>query len=852
MGKRLLPNSFSGSEAVFRTARARMPGADYSFSHLYRALAIPVLISFTYYLGATVGFVLKPPGSPISAFWPPNAILLAVLLLTPIRMWWVVLVAVLPAHLLVKHQHGTAIAESLGWFIGSTGEAFLGAACIIAFKKSKPLFDSVHGLVVFLVFGVLLAPLLASFVDAAVVVAAGGKSYWLLGAGRLFSNMLAELTLVPTIFIFASTKLASLKNRRRVVEAWLLAVGIAFVSDLTFGGTPAPHNVPGLVYALLPFLLWAAVRFGSSGISASLLGISLISIWNTMHSRGPFTSDSMATDLLSLNILLCTIAVPLMLLATVMMERRATEDSLRRSKTALQKRLVLEQSIHVLSHRLGDISSEQLEDEVEKGLQYTLQAAGADCVCWYVKKAGSSELVRRFSVSAPGARPSPPVVRCDEIPYTVKKLAQGEAVSFRSLEDLPPGETVDRTFFGNISVDRLFLVPSTCGTRDEGLLGIACSADHDWLNDSLNHFKLLANLIASTLERYEAEKEKLESDLRFQALFREAPIGIALEDADGHLLFPNPALCSMLGYSEEELRSMSCSEFDDPEFSNEERRFFQQLQAGLIAGYHLEKRYTRRDGTQIWGHLSVSMLNPQGGSSRLVIAMVQDITERKAVEAGLLERDAELQKLTRVLIQAQEDERQRISRELHDDIGQRLALLTVGLTRLGQELPVSIFDKQKRLFDLVADADELSTDVHELSHQLHSSTLQHLGLKAALKGLCKKAQRQHNVAIHLEADDIANLPSEVALCFFRVAQEALSNAVNHGGAKHISLRLRENKNVLQLQVNDSGVGFDLSSSRHGLGLVTMRERLRMLGGELIVRSSTGHGTEVTAELRMAA
>ena len=167
-----------------------------------RRSVIALSVAISYYLGSQIGFFFTPAHSPIAVFWPPNAILLAAFLLTPPRIWWLLLLAVLPAHVFIQLRTGIPVLSSLGWFVGNTGEALLGAACIRYFKKEKPLFESMRGIVVFMAFGVLVAPLVTSFVDAASTVLTGlGPDYWTLWAARLTSNMIANLIIVPTIVV---------------------------------------------------------------------------------------------------------------------------------------------------------------------------------------------------------------------------------------------------------------------------------------------------------------------------------------------------------------------------------------------------------------------------------------------------------------------------------------------------------------------------------------------------------------------------------------------------------------------------------------------------------------------------
>jgi signal transduction histidine kinase len=203
------------------------------------------------------------------------------------------------------------------------------------------------------------------------------------------------------------------------------------------------------------------------------------------------------------------------------------------------------------------------------------------------------------------------------------------------------------------------------------------------------------------------------------------------------------------------------------------------------------------------------------------------------------------------LIAAQEQEKQRIARELHDDVGQRLALLRIGLDLTDQNIPLERSAEHAEIRSLLTQLDDLAIDVHNMSHHLHSSKLHHLGLRAALKEVCQQLVDQHRVAIHLTADQLpAPLPEQVSLCFYRVAQEALMNAVKHSGTSHVDVSLECKGQLLHMCIRDYGIGFDFPVRGRGLGLVTMHERLRMVGGVLRFHSVAGVGTEVEAEVNI--
>jgi two-component system sensor histidine kinase UhpB len=298
----------------------------------FRSAAIGLLVALGYYAGSQVGFLLTPKGAQIAAFWPPNAILLAALLLTSRRIWWVLILAVFPAHLLIQLRMGIPLASALSWFVGNVGEALLGAIGVRFFKKDKPLFESVYGLIVFLTFGVLLPTLATSFLDAAGVILTGlGQNYWTLWTTRLTSNILADLTIVPTIVVFGVKGVSWFRtaNAAAYGESAALAVSTVVVSLLVFGKESATSSFWAFLYALLPLLMWALLRFGSGAVSASLLAVVLISSWDTMRGRGPLGSQSIDFAVLSLHYLLTIPVTSFMLSGAILAERRRDQYSLR-------------------------------------------------------------------------------------------------------------------------------------------------------------------------------------------------------------------------------------------------------------------------------------------------------------------------------------------------------------------------------------------------------------------------------------------------------------------------------------------------------------------------------------------
>ena len=297
-----------------------------------------LLVALSYYAGSALGFFLKPDNTAIATFWPPCAILVAAFLLVPARIWWILLLAILPAHLLVQMPGGTPLLTALGWFVANTCGPLLGAALIRRSKKENALFDSLQGIIVFLTFGVFLPPLVKSFLNALVTLQTGREShYWMLWTTRLSSNIITNLILIPTIVIFVRYGISWFRSAKlsQYFEASVLAFCTVVVSFLVFGRETAAGMILAIITPL-PLLIWAAVRFGSGGLSASLLGVALISIWNTSHGKGPFVTSNMPHDImvqhvLLLHSLLMVFGLPTMLTAALVTERRRDEETLQNS-----------------------------------------------------------------------------------------------------------------------------------------------------------------------------------------------------------------------------------------------------------------------------------------------------------------------------------------------------------------------------------------------------------------------------------------------------------------------------------------------------------------------------------------
>jgi PAS domain S-box-containing protein len=273
---------------------------------------------------------------------------------------------------------------------------------------------------------------------------------------------------------------------------------------------------------------------------------------------------------------------------------------------------------------------------------------------------------------------------------------------------------------------------------------------------------------------------------------------------------------------------------------------------GLTAIYAQEHRMVCRDGSIRWFQCRGTVLPNGNGRAARLVGTFWDITDRRAAEAALRMSElalrvtnAEIQDLAGRLIAAQEVERARIARDLHDDMGQKLALLTIDIEQLGQRgsLADDTADHVRQISDRAA---EIASDMHRMSYQLHPTKLEALGLVPSIQSVCRDVSNQHDVQVEFRHQFVPpDLDPEISLCLFRIVQESLRNVVRHSGARRALVHISGSDGELQLQVADQGRGFDVEGmARAGLGLVSMRERVKFVGGEIVIRSAPSTGTRI--------
>jgi len=629
----------------------------------FHTLLLSCLLAVSCYAAARLGgiLIITEP-QELWPLWPGCALLVSVLLLTPKKIWPILIPAGLAGFVAYDFQVGVTL-PSIAWLIlADTLEIFVVAWGVSYSLNGVPRLNSLKALARYSFFAVILGPLIVSSVG---IRGLTGEP-WISWRISFLSEGLAFLTITPAILGWVGHARARVPaSHSRNLEAILLFTATISLSYFIF----IAHTEdlpPPLLYSLVPFLLWSALRFGTTGAGTSASIIALFSIWGEVHGRGAFSGIDSIHDVQSLQLFLLFTAAPFMVLAALVEEHE-------------QDALVLRES--------------------EK--RFRLLADSSPSLIWM---SGTDKLCTFFNQGW--------------LKFTGQPLEQ---------------------------------------ELGEGWLSGVHPDDQD-------HCRRLYSASFNARVDFELEYRLRRFDGEYRWLV----------------------------------------DFGVPRFESD----------GTFLGY---------------------------------IGSCIDITDRKTSEESL-------HALTGRLISAQEEERARIARELHDDFSQRLALLGIGLGQLWKKLSPQEVEQRNSVLEMLRGTKEMSSDLHTLSHQLHSSKLEHVGLVSALHGLCKDFSEKYKIEVQFtECEFPIDAPKDVALCLFRVAQEALGNVIKHSGAREAQVEIRSNASGISLRISDQGKGFDpaIKNPAAGIGLIGMTERLRLVGGRLLVTSETDCGTAILAEVPIA-
>jgi PAS domain S-box-containing protein len=364
-----------------------------------------------------------------------------------------------------------------------------------------------------------------------------------------------------------------------------------------------------------------------------------------------------------------------------------------------------------------------------------------------------------------------------------------------------------------------------------------------------------ASAIARDITTIDRTRRALqESQSTADALFQSAAQGIFIVDRSGRIVMANPATGRMFGYSPNELIGQPIeilipARLHGTHGGHRDRYFAEPQSRPMGLGLDLQAR--RKDGSEFYAEISLSHF--QSAQGTLAVAFVTDISKRRADEQALRQQREDLRTLAGRLMSAQDDERRRIARDLHDDLSQQLAHLAIDIGKLASK--PSAREAVPELRPLQLRAAEAAETVRRISHELHPSILDDIGLEAAIEQYCDDFEKRTGIATEFFSRDVPeSIRAETASSVYHIAQEALRNVAKHSKTESVLVRLESSAGLVRLTIKDNGVGLpaDQSEARKGIGMAAMRERAHLINASLSIQSQPGAGTEVIIEVPVTA
>jgi PAS domain S-box-containing protein len=362
----------------------------------------------------------------------------------------------------------------------------------------------------------------------------------------------------------------------------------------------------------------------------------------------------------------------------------------------------------------------------------------------------------------------------------------------------------------------------------------------------LSQALLIAGLLRQRARKRRIEAGLRESEERFRVMSDASPSLIWMSDTHGKITYLNDRWITFTGREEQAGFGDKWIDYIHPDDAKNMVDIYSQAHKDQRP-FSSECRMRNSEGVYRWMFNVASPRGNGNGAFAGLIGTAIDVTDQKLAQQAL-------EKVSGQLIEAQEQERSRIARELHDDICQRLALLSMGIDQANMVSDQSSANMKENLREIGQLCNEIANDVQGLSHQLHSSVLDYLGLAMAIGSLCEELSRQYDITIKFTHRNVRkHLPKDISLCLFRITQEALHNAVKYSGVTKFSVDLSESADTIQLLVADQGAGFDVEEAmkKGGLGLVSMQERAHLVRGTISVESKPGEGTKILAVVPLA-
>lgn len=840
-----------------------------------RTALIALLVSAAYYLGTEIGLRTRFPATGPSILWPPNAILLSVLLLTPVQRWGIYLLAAFPAHFLTEHQAGFPLSLNLGLFITNCGQALLGAVAVRRVIGPRIDFDSLRHVTAFIAGAAFLAPFVSSFVDVWLWVATGwpeGIRYWPAWWVRFASNVLTILVVTPAVVLGISQARTWLRRPppwRQSVEAAILVVGLAAAGVMI--GLSEPRHLQALMYTPLPLLLWAAVRFGSAGVSASLLATTLCMTLAATRDVEWFAGSPEAAQTFSVQffMVMMVTAMSLMFLAAVIRERE-------RAETALKERLAFERLLSEVSAGFAGQPGGDIAEAIQGALDRIVECLDVD----QATLAQASDHGRTFELKYAShdqrIDPLPGQIRTSEFPWGRDKIRLGEVVCFSSLGELPGEARTDRENYGRYGIKSGVAIPLMAGPASLGILGLATVRyERSWSGEMVDQLRLLGEIFTAAMMRQRADTDAREGEALNRAVLASLSGAVAVVDRAGVTIRVNETwtwLNRSFGHALVPDLLVGVSYLEACQRAAE--RGVQEAQPALVgiravlertrAGFSLEYSGPGLDQAGWWEMLVVPLDRPEGGA----VITHRDVSDRKRGEHEAQQQRQSLAHSGRLLAVGE------LAGSLAHELNQPLTVMVTNAQaaqRLIRQPPADLGELREILSDIVqagqrganvirgvrgllrrADSDQVPVDLNTLIREVTGL----LQSDAILKGISVRLEMSPDLPPVL--GERVQL-QQVILNLFMNAYEAMSGAPD--GPRELVVRTKHGPGNVEFLITDTGPGlsdetvermfepfFTTKREGLGLGLSISRTIVRAHGGEIRAGRHAERGSTISVTL----